>query len=271
MIIKKQHHTPDKSVNPLIGILLFLISILLFIITVPFGFVYGIFHSLLQKGLVGIGEYLLKMAVSIDQLGNVAMQHLLNLAWVKKGGYKFGNRDETISSALGRNNKLDTLTGLGRFIDNFLNLIDRDHSLNSIDYYIEPTPEILDLVSWLCIVDFRVLVLYNKKTDAFSIPGGYKVKRTSDAKVLQSHMRELLGIELIIPSLTYLGVFEAQTSFPKPIILERKNCYTTDYTGIIAPNPANWKVFWFTYEDRNKLSEVDKLILDHLKESESIH
>ena len=138
MIFKKQAHKPSKKVNPFIGLLLFLISIVLLLTTGPLGFLYGMLHGLFTKGFRGFGEYLLKIAVSIDQMGNVLMQHLLNLLWVKKGGYRFGNRDETISSALGKNKAQGTLTSFGRAIDNILDLIDPNHSLNSIDYYIQP-------------------------------------------------------------------------------------------------------------------------------------
>ncbi len=138
MIRKRFHEKPDKSVHPLIGLLLFLISVVLLIITTPIGLAYGIIHNLFTKGIKGMGEYLLKIAISIDQLGNVIMQHLLNVLWIKKGGYTFGNRDETISSALGRNKKRGTLSGFGKAIDALLDFIDPNHSLNSIDYYIEP-------------------------------------------------------------------------------------------------------------------------------------
>ena len=138
MIFKKQAQQPSKKVNPFIGLLLFLISIFLFLTTGPLGFIYGIFHGLFTKGIRGFGEYLLKIAVSIDQLGNVMMQHVLNLLWVKKGGYLFGNQDETISSALGKNKEKGTLTGFGKAIDAILDFIDPNHSLNSIDYYVQP-------------------------------------------------------------------------------------------------------------------------------------
>lgn len=138
MIHKKQDFKSDKKVNPFIGLLLFFISIVLMIFTGPLGLIYGIFHALFTKGLTGIGEFLLKIAISVDQLGNVIMQHLLNLLWIKKGGYQFGNRDETISSVLGKNKQNNTLTVFGKSIDKILDFIDADHSLNSIDYYIEP-------------------------------------------------------------------------------------------------------------------------------------
>ncbi len=138
MIHKKQDSKSDKKVNPLMGLLLFFISLVLMLITGPLGFIYGIFYALFTQGFSGIGEFLLKIAISVDQLGNVIMQHLLNLLWVKKEGYKFGNRDETISSVLGKNKQNNTLTVFGKSIDKILDFIDADHSLNSIDYYIEP-------------------------------------------------------------------------------------------------------------------------------------
>lgn len=138
MIYKEIDGNKAKRTNPLIGLLLLLISIILLCTTGILGFVFGLFQQLFTKGLKGIGEYALKIAISIDQLGNVLMQHLFNLIWIKKGGYKFGNRDETISSALGKNKQLNMLTGFGKAIDKTLDAIDPNHSLNSIDYFIEP-------------------------------------------------------------------------------------------------------------------------------------
>jgi hypothetical protein len=66
------------------------------------------------------------------------MQHLLNLLWIKKNGYQFGNPDETVSSVIGKNLKNESLSSFGKVISNILDKIDPNHSLNSIDYYIEP-------------------------------------------------------------------------------------------------------------------------------------
>ncbi|GMN10836.1 hypothetical protein MTsPCn9_30000 [Croceitalea sp. MTPC9] len=143
MIYKEVDGKRAKRKNPLIGLLLLLISIVLLFTTGVFGFVFGLLHQLFTKGLKGIGEFGLKTAISIDQLGNVIMQHLFNLIWIKKGGYKFGNRDETISSVLGKNKQLNMLTGFGKAIDKLLDVIDPNHSLNSIDYFIEPVDNTL--------------------------------------------------------------------------------------------------------------------------------
>ena len=141
MILHKEDCQRDKKANPFIGILLFIISIVLFVFTGPIGLLFGFFKQIFSKGLQGVNEYFLELAISIDQLGNVLMQHVFNALWIKRGGYQFGNRDETISSAFGKNKQLDTLTGFGKTIDKILDIIDPNHSLNSIDYYIQPTEE----------------------------------------------------------------------------------------------------------------------------------
>ena len=138
MIVKYKSEKTKKVVQPFIGVLLLVISIILFLFTVPLGFIYGLFYKLFTKSFAGIGELSLKIAVSIDQLGNVAMQYLLNAIMIVTGGYKFGNRDETISSVLGKNIKKNTLSKFGKIINSILDSIEAGHSLNSIDYFIEP-------------------------------------------------------------------------------------------------------------------------------------
>jgi len=134
----KYKNEKKKRINPFTGILLLLISTILFILTIPIGFLYGIFYKLFTKSIVGLGEFSLKVAISLDQLGNVLMQHLLNEIMIVSGGYKFGNRDETISSVIGKNEERNTLSAFGKLINLILNLIDANHSLNSIDLFVEP-------------------------------------------------------------------------------------------------------------------------------------
>lgn len=82
-------------------------------------------------------QYNLNLATAIDQYGNSLCSYLFNQLLVKKTGdvfpYKFGNIDETISSCIGKNKVQGTLTGLGRFVDYVLDLLEPDHSIKSID------------------------------------------------------------------------------------------------------------------------------------------
>jgi 8-oxo-dGTP diphosphatase len=127
----------NKLSKPFIGLLMFILSIALSIITIPFGLLFGVFYTLYKSSIIGLGEYFVKMAISIDQSGNVIIQHLFNTIWIKEDGYKFGNRDETISSVIGKNQIIGKLTYFGKLINNILDYIDPNHSLNSIDYHIE--------------------------------------------------------------------------------------------------------------------------------------
>ena len=71
------------------------------------------------------------MLISIDQLGNVVCGKLFDLTLVKK--HYFGDEDETISSAMGRAKLEGNLTILGKSLDWFLNLLDPNHSIKSIE------------------------------------------------------------------------------------------------------------------------------------------
>lgn len=266
MILKKQVYQPDKRASPVIGILLFFISIVLLVLTTPFGFIYGLFHGLFTKGFRGIAEYLLKVAISIDQLGNVLMQDLLNVLWVKEGGYRFGNRDETISSALGRNRKLGTLTAFGRGIDKLLDHIDPDHSLNSIDYYIEPSEEIIELIAWIHIADGQILSTKSSGKDLYYLPSGERIPEESDTQTLYRAIREKLDVQLDLPGLLFTGIFEAQAHGRKPGNLVRMTCYSGRYTGRLAPNTDIAEIVWLNYSNRDMVPPVDQGIFDFLKE-----
>tara|TARA_R110002051_G_scaffold161407_1_gene233014 strand:- start:3303 stop:4118 length:816 start_codon:yes stop_codon:yes gene_type:complete len=264
MILKKEEYRPDKKVNPFIGVLLFFVSIFLFAITAPLGFIYGLLSRFFTQGIKGIGEYLLKTATSIDQLGNVLMQHLLNTLWIKSSGYKFGNRDETISSALGRNKQLKSLTSFGILIDLILDKIDPNHSLNSIDYYIEPTEQIIDKVAWIRIENFQILSTRSKGRDKYYIPGGKREEGESDHITLIREIKEELQVDILIDSLEFVGIFEAQADNHKPGILVRMTCYSGNYLGKLVPDSEIEELVWLNYEDKNMVSEVDQIIFDYL-------
>jgi len=266
VISKKRPEQSDKKVHPVIGVLLFLISVVLLLITGPVGLLYGFFYTLIKGGIKGLGEYLLKIAISIDQLGNVLMQHLLNLLWIKKGGYLFGNRDETISSALGRNKKLGMLTTFGKGIDGFLDLIDPNHSLNSIDYYVEPSAHTIEQLAWICLENERLLCVQYQGKQLFEIPGGKRHKGESDLMALMREIKDALLVTLNPSSFLFLKIFEGPADGEAPGVSLRLSCYEATYSGVLTRQSEIDEMAWLSYSDRYRVSATARHVFDYLKD-----
>ncbi len=78
----------------------------------------------------------LQMVFSIDQLGNLVLQDLLkNLLITTRSQHSFGYDNGTISSVLGKNKATQSLMKFGTLLANFLDWIDPNHVLNSIEHF----------------------------------------------------------------------------------------------------------------------------------------
>ena len=126
----------EPTMSLLKSFILFCIAFVLLITTAPIGFFYALLRQLFFGKLKTLSEFFLEVAISIDNTGNVMMQHLLNdlLLMKRPTTYYFGNKKETISSVIGKNSLTNTLSPLGKALNAFLNWIDKDHSFNSIMY-----------------------------------------------------------------------------------------------------------------------------------------
>ncbi len=114
--------------------MLFFVAAILFSIFGLIGFVFQLLIILSNKErFKSLQRYFLKIAVSIDQMGNVVCSGLFNAVLRKGNGYKFGNEDETISSVIGKNKKTGTLTKTGQTLAFILNVIDKNHCISSIE------------------------------------------------------------------------------------------------------------------------------------------
>lgn len=122
------------------GTLLAVLALILSAILFPIGLLITFFKNLYKRrwkfSFKRLDEQLLSIATSIDASGNVVCKDLFNLCLIKKKGYLFGNRKETISSALGKNQLYGTLTWCGILIAGLLDIIDKNHCFKSIDHKI---------------------------------------------------------------------------------------------------------------------------------------
>ena len=133
--MENQIQAKERKKGIFTSFLLFLIAIFLLSVTAPIGFIFALLQKLFTRKIQSLRDYLLEVALVLDQAGNVIMQHFLNAVLLKKlpNTYLFGNKKETISSVIGKNSQTNSLTSAGQLLNGFLNAIDKNHTLNSIE------------------------------------------------------------------------------------------------------------------------------------------
>ena len=106
----------------MLGLILFIIAYVLYF---PL--------TLINFCLVRNKGYFRDSALTLDKLANREFRALWNKTLKKENGYKFGAEDETISSALGKNQRDNTLTKTGKKLVWLLDKIEENHCLKSIN------------------------------------------------------------------------------------------------------------------------------------------
>ena len=114
-------------------IILLLTAVILLFLLLPIVCVYMFLKYLVSGNGRMITVWACNTARSIDVFANVEASELFNDVLIKKGGYKFGNRQETISSVVGKNQRDNTLTKTGRGLRYILDKIDKNHCIDSIN------------------------------------------------------------------------------------------------------------------------------------------
>lgn len=109
------------------GILLYIIATILWVLITPINWVI----VSLKYGLSN--AYFKETAIDIDKFGNRNFRTFLNVTMRLRNGYKFGNVNETISSALGKNQRDKTLSWFGKGVCFILDNLDKNHCKKSIN------------------------------------------------------------------------------------------------------------------------------------------
>ena len=111
------------------GIVLFLVSVVLFVPLTIINFFCVLFKYKIKWST--INGFFKETAIDIDRFGNRNFRTLLNMT-LQENGYEFGNINETISSALGKNKRDNTLTKTGSVLCFILDSLDENHCIKSI-------------------------------------------------------------------------------------------------------------------------------------------
>lgn len=125
---------------------------------------------------------------------------------------------------------------------------------------------VIDKLAWIEIKDKSILSTRSYGKDKFYIPGGKREAGETDAEAIIREIKEELNVDLKSDSLKFIGVFEAQAHGHAPGIVVKMTCYTANYNGILEATSEIEEIKWLNYADQDKISDVDKIIFDYLKD-----
>ena len=115
----------------LLRVILFLVALILTVILAPLGILHFIFKHFWKRRFIGglavFGDLILAIAALIDRIANVLLQSLFNKTCIIEKGYRFGDKDDTISFVLGVNENKGTLTNFGIKLCALLSKFEKDH------------------------------------------------------------------------------------------------------------------------------------------------
>lgn len=127
--------------------------------------------------------------------------------------------------------------------------------------------KIIDKLAWIELKNNTILSTKSYGKDKYYIPGGKRETGETDEQALLREINEELSVTLNSQTLRYLGTFEAQAHGHAEGIIVRMTCYTATYTGELEVSAEIEEMKWLNHSDKDKISEVDQLIFDHLKEN----
>lgn len=132
-----QFNKPNKM-NKILGFLLYIVAFALYLPLTILNIIVVIYKYFRKNNALEIlNNYFYDEAYSLDVFANRSFRTLWNTMLRKKGGYSFGERNETISSALGKNQRDNTLSFLGEGLCKILDTLDKDHCQKSIDAHFD--------------------------------------------------------------------------------------------------------------------------------------
>ncbi|GAA1026367.1 MULTISPECIES: NUDIX hydrolase [Amycolatopsis] len=125
---------------------------------------------------------------------------------------------------------------------------------------------VIDKIAWITFDKGRVLSTRSRGKDVYYLPGGKREPGETDLQTLVREIDEELAVAIAPESARHFGTFQAQAHGHAAGVAVRMTCYTADYRGTLAPSSEIAEIVWLTYADRGRVSPVDQVIFDHLRE-----
>lgn len=128
----------------------------------------------------------------------------------------------------------------------------------------------IDVLSWICIRNKRVLCTRTLGKKVFYLPGGKREDDESDWDALSREIQEELNVILVSETLAEFGVVEGPAHGYPEFTQVRMKCFRADYTGQLVPNAEIEEIAWFQYSDQHKCAPAAQKVIDSLFEQKLI-
>ena len=130
--------------------------------------------------------------------------------------------------------------------------------------------KLIDKLAWIEIKDKSVLSTKSYGKEVFYLPGGKRKTGETDFQALCREIKEELSIDLILETSDFIGIFQAHAHGHSNDVFVKMTCYSARYEGTLKADAEIEEILWLNYADREKVSAVDKIIFDFLKEKQLI-
>ncbi|MDG2449740.1 MAG: TIGR00730 family Rossman fold protein [Saprospiraceae bacterium] len=138
--------------------------------------------------------------------------------------------------------------------------------LKKLETFYPQTAKEIDKLALIEIQKGRILTTLSKGKSSYYIPGGKRDIGETDKEALIREVKEELTVELNPSSIKYTGTYRAQADGKQDGVMVKMTCYSADYQGDLKADNEIAEIRWMTYADRDKVSHVDKIIFDDLKD-----
>ncbi|KDM93313.1 NUDIX hydrolase [Photobacterium galatheae] len=128
----------------------------------------------------------------------------------------------------------------------------------------------IDKLAWVHIKNNRVLMARSHGKAMFYVPGGKREAGESDQAALIREIKEEVAVDLIPETLSYLGTYYAQADGKPEGTQVKLTCYQSEFQGECRPSAEIEEIVWISYNEKDKCSQVARILLENLKASNLI-
>jgi 8-oxo-dGTP pyrophosphatase MutT (NUDIX family) len=120
--------------------------------------------------------------------------------------------------------------------------------------------EVIDKIAWIYTKDGKILSTLSRGKNVFYIPGGKREENETDEQTLVREIKEELDVDIVLDTVEYLGVYEAQSDGAEEGVKVKMTSYIGDYVGELKASSEIERFEWLSMSDIKKVSAVDKII-----------